>query len=1617
MRKRIIAMLIAIALVCGMIVVPTSAAVEATYNGTLSVAGTGLETYDSGATRMYLHGTDTYLNGNDVETWTGTDRRMHADVTDANSGIFVDGTKQADGTLIKLKGTSNLYWAEGFSAVAGNLITIKGTFYTENGETAITFTEASFKYTDNRWADFVGLKKYSGSLTIEGAVDANNSLSAMSLKGTDQYLIEKTTEDWTTDESILKADASDANSGIFVGGTKQSDARLIKFVGASNFYWAEGFTAVSGDIVTIKGTFYSLDGRAAVELQESSFKYNGSKWEDYEAIGTYTGKLTIEGSAGASSSLTSMLLKGTDNYLIDKTTEEWVDGSARLSADPADVNSGIFVGTEKQSSGLLIKYIGASNSYYAESFTATAGDIVTIKGTFYSQDGKASVTYEESKFKYDGSKWVDYVEVKSYGGSLSIEGAVDANSNLTNISLKGTDEYLIGKTNEDWTSNEAILKADVSDADGGVFVGSTKQSDARLIKFVGANNYYWVESFTATVGDIVTIKGTFYSQDGKASVAFTEAQFIYDGGKWTAYVAAPTPDEENVTLTLDSETSNGGNQNGIYLFTEDGFPVDVTWAESVLAMADEDSGVFYNDEKIPAVLKRYDTGKVYVGLVDGGVTAKDGDKVVVKGMFTLNDYIVSYKEITLYYNGQVWALEYKKPVKVTYTDITLDSLHEVSRYRTDVNRWDLYMTTKGKLPGEIDQIRFSDIKVSVDGTEYTTGAFHAFDDTLFVVLENSILPQKLTKDTKVIIKAGKYNSDHVTKGISIKEDYVLYVNQYGISDEGFLRAVVPNQTNVKVSIDREIIYGGDGNGMYLLTDDKFPVDASWSASIRAVAYDDNSGVFINDKKVDAVLKKFQDGKIYVGIADAGITAQDGDKLVIQGLFKLGDYAVSYASHTFYYNGKTWNTTYFEQQEEYTNVSGTHVSEVSWFDDKAGRWNIYIDVDTKLPGEIDKIYFDGLEVTVNGKSLGKLAVWHSHEGKLYVPIPDEYLPKDAENGMEIVVKAGKAMGSDRVHGIVWTKDFTFYTFMGALTDEKPTTNTKYLEVSDISLFKTSTYRKEWEVWQVFVAVKENFVTKNGTVFYKLPIEINGKTHYVNATQSGTNLYFDVTKDMISPDAKNGTLTIKAGATAIANAGKNGVRINDTLTIYLFNQTWSEKQYTSVTTIACNLIGVQDSTYVVNEDGYAFTNVYVWTDTKMPGTPWYEAYLVPVLYNGEQITVQMEKVVSTFGRLMYFGLSGTPKEGDIVSFKAGTEAVAGGLGFTISNDYSLQYRNGLWSEYVKSDVKAPADDKSLWEVARFDSAYIPFTKNGVVTYSNTDRYNVIQSMEPMKDYTISFTARKLEDNAETLPNFYLMLRANAIDDETPISKTALYGYILSFQYGQLSLFKNNENWELIDTYRLSYEPLEKDEKFFEFGVDYEYEVSIYNVTETCVCITFSVNGVEQIRYYDHASDDPKDPVVNAGDFRIYAECATAISDDVAETEKILTSADECETNKGVYVAASYPYVAEDTELTVDGANATIEDGVFKATKAGTYTISGTYKGEPVASTTIVVTEAEKKDDVQDEVIYEEIVVINWPVAIALAACAVAVIAVVTVLIVKKRKKKKIGGEINNEENKLD
>ena len=1406
-------------------------------------------------------------------------------------------------------------------------------------------------------------------------------------------------------------------------GTEQSRSssykpvKIVKFT-ANDYYVAfadSSIAATTNDLVKVQGYFTDPTTGKIYGFYPMTFRFDGTKWieETPEVVEKYSGKLAMNEADWALNANTAscIYLKGTDSYLKWNAKEEWTTAQANLT--PA---GGSIKVDDTNLTDIEFKKTFGSNGFYFLNLkqTVNTGAILTIEGTFKYE--KVTVTFDKVQFKWNGSAWVVVEEeTPSYEMTMTIEGSgwfgTNANGNSNALYVHGTDTYLTAE-GEVWNAPNRILIAD--DDNSGVFVGDEKLQGVSIQKFLGGlasdalpdvRHMYYINGITASEGTVITIKGNFTTQDGTAKFVIAESKFKWTGSIWEDYEESVVPPivepHETATVSLDTAANNGGDQNGIYLITNDSFPVDDTWKSKILATHDADSGVFLNGEKTEAVLFRYTDGKLYIGLADDGIQAKDKDKVVLKGKFNLGEKLIAYEEATFYFNGQVWSTTYEEPVRVKYTDIKLKNIREISRYNDKADRWDIYLSTEGKLPGEIDKICFPQIIADIDGQQYPINAWHAVEDTFFLVLSDIIVPRD--KDVKVTLKAGKYDSDLIVEGIQLLEDYVIYVNRYGISTKGFVKPPKVEEENVKLTIDRGSDYGGGKSGIYLTTPDGFTVDETWAENIYAASYDENSGIFLNGERIDAPIKRYYEDKMYVALADIGVVAQDKDKLEIRGIFVQDDYAVSYAEHTFYFNGKTWNTTYFVQEEKYVDITGVSVNQVSGYSEKDGRWNVYIDVDSELPGRIDKTKFDGLTIIVNGKELESKITYHSYKGCLYFPIYELDLAADIADGAEITIKAGKAMSSDRINGIAWTKDFTFYTFMGGLTEEKPTKNTSWQNMNITGLPKTSTYREEWGIWQIVVMLDGKIATENATTYYRMPIEVNGKTYEVKVTQQTDTLYFEVTKDMVSPEAKSATLRIKKGAETVANAGKNGIRIQNNWTAYLFNQTWSEKKHTEVTHTDINFIGVQASDYIVSPEGYQYTNFYLWSDVKFPCQQWYDQFRMPIYYNGEEMIINVEKATSRTGRSIYMSVSGEPKAGDRVKIKGGTKLVAGGYSFTIEKDFEMVYRNGVWSEYIASDVKAPVDDKSLWDVARFDKEFIPYTKDGIVTTSNTDKYNVIRSMEDMKDFTISFKARKLDDKNAMQPNFTIMLRGNAIDDTTELSTTACYGYVVSFRHGQLSLFKNNENWELLDAYRISYELPEGDEKFLDFGVDYEYTISIYNVTDTCVCIVVSVNGKEEIRYYDHATDDPMDPAVNAGTFAIHAECTTSIQDDVAELDEVLASADTCETNSAIYVAASYPYVATDTVLATDGS-ATIVDGVFRATKPGTYTVTGTYKGKELAAKQIVVTEAEVEEE-QEEIVYEEIVVVNWPAVIALGAgCILLVAGIITFFVIRRSRKAK-------------
>ena len=287
----------------------------------------------------------------------------------------------------------------------------------------------------------------------------------------------------------------------------------------------------------------------------------------------------------------------------------------------------------------------------------------------------------------------------------------------------------------------------------------------------------------------------------------------------------------------------------------------------------------------------------------------------------------------------------------------------------------------------------------------------------------------------------------------------------------------------------------------------------------------------------------------------------------------------------------------------------------------------------------------------------------------------------------------------------------------------------------------------------------------------------------------------------------------------------------------------------------------------------------------------------------------------------------------------------------------------------------------------------------------------------DQTIKFTGKKFYDDIIGYP-FHIVLRGNPISETEPISRSLLYGYVITLEgyeiteentpdspelWGTRSAFinvwKNGENTTLSDQYLIGTHHAVTNDPYFKFDETYEYEVSIYNITETSVCIEFSVNGELAYKCYDDASTDPMDPVVNPGTFGIYAGVPTYIGGETVELETVLAEASECKVGDKVGVAATYPSMLKDAVFTVDKKGAVVKEGYFIAEKVGTYTVSATYKGKELKPVTITVSE-KVVDDVSAEQGNKTTIVI-----ISVATTVILVAGVVTTVILARRKKTKM------------
>lgn len=206
------------------------------------------------------------------------DPGIAADATYTGLTLFVNGTEYSSESLL-FKNSDSYYEM----TVPTSVIPTTGTEYKiiiKKGMITGGWEESG-RYMEKELVLYVSGDRISDKGTPVGTEDVSISCSGGDSKtvkflasGTDAMLVNT-----TSGTGILAAD--DTNSGVFINGVKKSNVALYKYEDSGTYYQADlssiTYTPVTGDVVLINGTFELSN--YYVTFVSAAAKWNGSTWE------------------------------------------------------------------------------------------------------------------------------------------------------------------------------------------------------------------------------------------------------------------------------------------------------------------------------------------------------------------------------------------------------------------------------------------------------------------------------------------------------------------------------------------------------------------------------------------------------------------------------------------------------------------------------------------------------------------------------------------------------------------------------------------------------------------------------------------------------------------------------------------------------------------------------------------------------------------------------------------------------------------------------------------------------------------------------------------------------------------------------------------------------------------------------------------------------------------------------------------------------------------------------------------------------------------------------------------------------------------------------------------
>lgn len=545
--------------------------------------------------------------------------------------------------------------------------------------------------------------------------------------------------DWSTDydmKTLTSVNGTSFYMGGIYAGSDRIDARLMKYTDTG--YWVELESATEGTEYTVKGLFQDKNGKVIAYLPVTVI-WDGSKWteKDLGVLESYESVLEID-DFWRDSGTNAIVLHGSDDYIMDamfSSSEGSYQGYNQLT--PKTGEGGIYINDEPAENLVLWK-LNANHSgvYYItglNQYSIKAGDVVTVKGDFYTNGGKTKITYRERSFVYDtnkydqgGSGWVNFyestLEMKNRGW---FDGGDYADQN-TCIYVHGMDSYL-----EDMDEPSAVSRLNAADSSSKIMLGDVAITSYEFFKqyggqHTGTEDIWFLNGFEAQAGDVLTIQGTFETEDKKIQIYFAKAQFQWTGTAWKDYEPPkdmdmtlsfyfsadnswydPTLTESGWRVYLQPSTALAGNADDGYAVTAtNGTDTQTVW----LHQANPDGTQFYTF--IPKTL--------IDGTKEQKITIQKGLYKAVRDGATQDFGINLTQDFVFYVNEYGWTAE-NKPITPGFDQQVILSFDEDASKSSEAAGFYLRTNVDDQVTPDPDEWQSRISPLAVTSTTYYSG--------------------------------------------------------------------------------------------------------------------------------------------------------------------------------------------------------------------------------------------------------------------------------------------------------------------------------------------------------------------------------------------------------------------------------------------------------------------------------------------------------------------------------------------------------------------------------------------------------------------------------------------------------------------------------------------------------------------------------------------------------------------------------------------------------------------------------------------------------------------------------------------------------------------------------